>query len=441
MKRFGLAIAALLAALAFGAPPSAFAADKPTPYTKEQITQGKKEAPAIAQAAGATCTITDAAYIGQSTAKDDKGKDIKQSVYEVSCQEGLGYALIAPLAQTPKAYDCVALLGNTSLSCKLPENADPKKGLIPIVAQTGSQCTMSDARYLGSKPTGETYYEVGCGSEPGFLLQTAHGVAPKVIGCDQVSGAMACKFTNQAQLDAATKTKAAALLAKANQPTCQLSNARSIGELQNGDLAFEVACQSGTGFVLEAAANGDFKRAISCGNAGDACKLTDATKAESAEAGTYTHLATAGGFQCQVGKYRFIGIDNKTNSEVVELQCSNRPDGVIAAFPEDNKGPAKFYDCVQAGVLGQSCKLTDPSATFGKYTQALASKGKTTCKVSSAKWLGQTSAGESFIETGCSDGLPGWVIAQSTSGSVSELLSCGQAKASGVACTLPGNTK
>jgi hypothetical protein len=181
--------------------------------------------------------------------------------------------------------------------------------------------------------------------------------------------------------------------------------------------------------------------AINCANAGDSCKLTDVTKAESAETGTYTRLAKAGGYQCDVAKYRYIGMDSKSNSEVVELQCVNRPDGVVALFPTDNKGPAKFLDCIQAGVMGQSCKLTDPALVYPKYTQALAAKGKKTCTVSGAHWLAATQAGDNFIETACSDGLPGWVLVMTPQGTASDVLTCGQVKASGVTCFLPGNTK
>jgi hypothetical protein len=438
MKSFGLALAAILAAAAFAAPLAASAADKPTPYSKDQITQGMKEAPAVVQTAALPCTVVDAAFVGQSTGKDDKGKDIKQSVYEVACKEGLGYGVVSPVGGAPKYYDCVALIGNASLACKLPENADPKKGLQPIVAQTGSQCMISDARYLGSKASGESFYEIGCGSAPGFLLQTAKAQPPKQIGCDQVSGgAMSCKFTSQAQIDSANNAVASALLASSGK-TCQLSKSRLIGTLQSGDTGYEVACQDGSGYVLTAAPGGALHLAVSCANQPDACKLTDASKTQNAEAGTYTHLAKAGGYQCDVAQYRFIGMQNST--EVVELQCSNRPDGAIGMFPADNS-PGKFLDCIQAGALGQTCKLTDPAVLYPKYTQELIAKGKKTCTVSGAHWLASVAGGSNYIETACSDGLPGWVLLTSPQGNVSEVHTCGELRANGVACTLPGNTK
>ena len=336
--------------------------------------------------------------------------------------------------------DCVALIGNPSLSCRLPENADPKKGLQPIVAQVaaGAQCTVANARYIGGKTTGETFYEIGCGASPGFVLETMKGQPPKTISCDLMSGNMTCKYTTQEQLDAVAKQKAGAVLALSGK-TCQMTKARTIGLLESGEYAYEVACQDGTGFHPGIPGfRPPSTRPSAAPSPPDSCKLSDATKAESAETGTYTRLAKAGGFQCDVAKYRFIGMQNK--DEVVELQCANRPDGAVAVFPSDNKSPAKFMDCITVGALGQECKLTSPTVLYSKYTQALASKGKKTCTVSGAKWLATTQSGDNYIETACSDGLPGWVIVMSPAGSATELRTCGEVKAS-VACTLPGNAK
>ena len=67
--------------------------------------------------------------------------------------------------------------------------------------------------------------------------------------------------------------------------------------------------------------------------------------------------------------------------------------------------------------------------------------GKSLCKVSGAKWLGATQAGQDMIETACSDGLPGFVMVMNRAdGKVVELLTCGQLRSSGIACTLPTNT-
>ena len=441
MKPFGLAFAALIAVFAVSAPLAASAADKPAPYSRDQINRGLKEAPAVVQAAGLSCTPTNAAFVSEGEAKlpdDPKSKTVKVTNYEVACRQSFGYFIQNYAGATPKTYNCLALADGKS-PCRLPENADPKTGFAPLIAEVGAQCTLSDARYLGSKSTGEAFYEVACGAAPGFILETANGAPTRRIGCDETGGgAVSCKFTTQAQLDAAANEKAAALLARSGK-TCQMTKARTIGAVQSGDYAYEVACQDGTGYVLEADKTGAFHQAISCAALGDGCKLTDATKAESAESSTYTRLAKAGGFNCDVAKYRFIGMQDR--SEVVELQCSNRSDGVFGIFPADDKSSPKFYDCIAAGAFGQSCKLSSAASLYPKYTQALAAKGKKTCQVSGARWLAATTSGDTYVETACADGLPGWVLEMTPAGTAAEVLTCGQVKSSGVVCVLPGNTK
>jgi hypothetical protein len=445
MKSIGLALAAVFAAALISAPLGASAAAAKTdPYSKEQIAAGMKDGPAAVQTAGLPCTIADAAYLGEGTAKnpdDPKGKDVKVKSYEVACQQGMGYILQNYEGIPPKIYDCVSLSESPS-ACRLPENGDTKKQLAGVVAASGRTCAIDNARALGATKTGERFFEVGCAGGLGFILKVAaptSSTPPTAVDCAQQIGTqLECKFTTAAQIDAANTAAATALVAKSGK-TCQLSKTRLIGELQSGDTAYEVACADGAGWILEAYSTGAFHAAINCANAGEACKLTDATKAQSAETGTYTTLAKAGGFPCNVSEYRYIGIDSAKN-EVVELKCSNRPDGGLGFFPSDN-GPGHVIDCVQAEAIQQSCKLSDPAAVYSKYTAALASKGRTTCKVSAARGMGKTADGNTFVETGCSDGLPGWVVSLTPGGQVSELLTCGQAKGVGVGCSLPGNVK
>ena len=166
--------------------------------------------------------------------------------------------------------------------------------------------------------------------------------------------------------------------------------------------------------------------------------MTDATVAQTTDSAAYTKLAAKAGFTCDVAKYRFIGTDPQ-NREVVELQCKNRPDGALAVFSETGK--SDVYDCVRAGaVSGQSCKLTDAAIVYPKYTEALAAKGRSTCKVSGAGFLGSTTAGTQYVETACADGNPGWVIGFKPGTTVAdELLTCRQATNAGLACKLPSN--
>jgi hypothetical protein len=342
-----------------------------------------------------------------------------------------------------KVYDCIRLAGTAS-SCRLPENLDGTKMMQSLISATGSTCTVNNERAIGGNKAGDYYFEAGCAEGLGYLVETfavGSNKPPKTLACAQAVGTnLECKFTTKEMIAKANTAVVEGLVA-ASGKACGVTGTREVGIDSSGNTYYEVACSSGAGFMMAAKA-GKFVRAIDCASASGmngGCKMTDPTKTESVEAATYTHLAQGSGFNCQVVKYRYIGL--KDDSEVVELQCANRPDGRIALFPTSNKGPAKFYDCVASGALGATCKLSDVAAAYPHYTQDLATKGKTTCKVSGAHWLGATTDGTNYIETACSDGLPGWVILEGASGAVAQLETCGQAKSAGVACSLPGNVK
>lgn len=445
MRNLGMALAMAagllltpLAAHAQKAKP-ADAAAAPAKITKEQRDRGAKEAPALLQAAGSQCKVADAYYVGQGDGKTTEGKTVKQTVYEVACQVGMGYVVISEAGKPkPTLYDCLSALGG-NLKCQLPGNADPKQGLATYVQAAGRTCAISDARYIGTTPDGTTYYEVACGSALGFRMGVpASGAAPAVNDCLQVLGSQnACTLQDKGAVLAAF----APTVAPAGK-TCQISDARFIGaSAKTGEQYIEVGCGASPGYVAVLDSAGKYKSAIDCGKANFAdggCRFTDTTVAQSQETGAYTRLSQKAGFPCDVAKYRFIGTDAQ-NREVVELACKNRPDGAVAVFAETGK--SDIYDCVRAGALGASaeCKLSDRSAIYSKYNASLVAKGKGTCKVSDARWIGRTSTSD-YVETACSDGLPGWVI-ELTSGTetAASLLSCRQASAAGVACKLPAN--
>ncbi len=436
MRRLATALFAL-AALALGsAPLAAYAADK-APITKDQRDKGMKDAPAAIQKAGIACTLSDAYYLGASTSKDGKS-----DLYEVACQQGLGYVLLNGATST-KAYDCLATAGQPSLVCRLPGNADPKQGLKPYIASAAVTCTPTNARYLGANAT-TTVYEVACQEGPGYLLQAPVGAsttAVVAVPCLQADGtANACTLTSKAQSMAVLNT----LVTQAAK-TCQISADRFIGnDSHTGDAYYEVGCGAQPGFVIAATKTGGLDRVFTCAQAKGlgGCKLTDSTQLMAQETSTYTQQAKASGFNCDVSKFRAIGVDNG-GGDVVELACSNRPDGVVAIFPKAATGKAQFVDCVKAGEFGASgaCTLTSPTPIYSKYSAVLASKNKGSCKVSGARYIGQTPHGDNYIETACTDGKPGWVMEFSPSDQVRDILSCGQAKSAGMACQLPTNVK
>ena len=440
MKLSGLvaAIAAALFAGAVLAPASALAADPPKakPPSKEQLDKGAKDVPALIPTTGILCTPDQMVWKGKGT--DPKTK-VESNAYEVSCKEGLGYVLITSSADPkPKAFDCLSA-ANSPQVCTLPGNLDPKKGVAMRAAAGGRQCDPTNVSYVGSSPsTGQSFYELACSAGGGFQLALL-GPKAEIVDCVELVGSpRECKLTTPEQAMAALTPA----VQKANKPACATKETRFIGSSPDGqDTYFEIACQSGPGYILDVDNKLAFKQAVDCGRAqgiGGGCKLTDVSVTESADAATYTKLAAKAGFPCTVGKYRLIGVD-KQNREVVELACTNRPDGAVAVFADPGK--SDIYDCVMAGKLGQECKLSKSDVPLKRYSDALVAKGKGTCKVSDARFIGSSPTAD-YVETACSDGLPGWVIAMAPgSQTVSELLTCKQATASGAPCKLPTNLK
>jgi hypothetical protein len=449
MKHLSLAFTAIAALALYSAP--AFAQEKaaaPKPITQEQKAAGMKDAPAAITAAGLTCDLTDAAYLG------DTGKS---KVYEVACKNALGYIIVAghpaPAGAAPaegtgtKTYDCLTTLGNANLACRLPENADPKQGLAPLVAAGGvSGCTLKDARAIGGDKKGDIYFEAACADGSGYIVEKmAAGSTPPVTltPCIQTldSANIACKLTSRAD----TVAYVAKMAAPAGR-TCAASGARYVGSsASTGETYYELACGASPGFIFRTDKTGVFQIAVDCGkatNIAGGCKMTDTTKAATEENNNYTLLSKAAGFNCDVKAYRFIGmVSNPTKGEVVELACSNRPDGRVAVFPVDAKVKPTFIDCVRSGQYGDAgiCQLTPLTPIYARFSAALAAKGRKSCTVSGARYLGHSPQNTDYIETACADGGPGWVIEFTADDGVKELLSCGQAKASGLECKLPTN--
>ena len=449
MNRPGIVIAAIaaLAFAPFAAAHAAEAAKGPPPITKEQKEKGKKDVPPLIQAAGLACTPTEAAFLGTSEEKVD-GKSVKSSLYEVSCSEGLGAIIMSKPNAKPASYDCIQIAESGSLSCRLDGNANPAAALQPVVAKTGRTCQVAKAKYLGTSPSaGITRYEIGCASGPGFVLDSplpGSTAQPSTISCLKAqSGQINCTFTDKA---ASTAELVALTASQPAAKECTVKDARWVTtDPSKNSEYYELGCDGNKpGFMTEVAANGSFVRTLSCAQAqgiAGGCTMTDVNTAQNSENGTYTKLAKAAGYQCDVEKYRALGVDQATKAEVVEIACSNRPDGAIAYFPTDSSSKARFWDCVRSVSRGVSCRLTKEDTAYPKLTQALVSKGKSTCKVSGARGIGIAADTKTeYVETACSDGLPGYVIAfDDTSDNVKELLTCGQATGLGGGCKLPTN--
>jgi hypothetical protein len=407
-------------------------------------------APRLIKTAQLPCTLTQARYMFEAT---NAGKE-KAKVYEVACQEGLGYVIAAPekAGALPVAVDCVATMAPVArhkpnpMACKLAGNTDPAKGLTSVMARSGRACAVEMGRYLGST-TDQTVYEVACSGGDGYILEAtkAPGGAATAIPCLAFGAGsnLQCALSTPEQQDRVL----ASLIAASDKP-CKAENRRYLGADAAHNDVFEVACSGGKGYMLQVDTAGKLVAATDCLQAADiggGCRLTDVRQAEIAPNGpysdlakaTYTELAKSAGFDCAVSKYADFP-PRPNGAEVVELACSNRPDGGVGLFP--TTGRPEVWDCIRAQAKGYGCTFSPASVAYGKLTGVLKSKG-TSCVVSDARAYGRTQDGADLVEVSCGDGGPGWVLEYPPHASEpGALRNCAQAAASaGGGCQLAAN--
>ena len=448
MRTFGigLAIALIVSAVA---PSGAFAAAPAV--SKEARAKGMAAAPGLVSAGGLDCNLADARFIGEG-APDPKTK-LKTALYELACTGNEGVLVQQIGLNPPTTFTCEQASEprpdgkpNTT-GCILPGNSDPRAGLIPYIAKSGSVCTPDKVRALGQSPT-EALFELVCKEDNGgVILQISSPPRldkPVVVSpCLALpeSGNVSCTLTPRAkQLAVVDKL----MTASAKPCTVKADGRRYIGATKSGESLYEVACQDGKGFILDQAANGSLARAVDCAQAdaiAGGCTLTDARQAKTEQSGLYSQLAKKAGYNCDVAGYAVLPSQaSAPTTEVVELKCANRPDGAIAMFPPSGTGT--IFDCAHSEIVGYRCSLTKPAAAYASLTKDLAALGKTSCTVSAARIVGVTAEKHAYVEVGCADGLQGYMIEYTQNPvTAKSTIVCNEARNISGGCTLPGNTK
>lgn len=447
--RFGLAVlgAVVTGAVTLCLAASAATTDKGPPISPENHEAGRKAAPALVQAAGIPCQLSDARLIG--VAPDPKTKkDTKY--YEVACSGGLGYDVVDNGTTAPVWASCAdqAKVGGdgkpNQLYCILPGNADASAAFDAYVAKTKVACDVSAYRGIGHSPD-SSYFEIACKSGRGYILKTASPPSPdkpiQLITClaFDASSQLGCKLTQPAAQLGIIDT-----LAAQSGKNCQVKDKRYILTSDKMDNYYEVACTDGKGYVLHEDATGKLAETIGCdvaGGIGGGCTLTSSRAAETEQAGLYSKLARKAGFACDVSKYSPFNVD-MPGHEVVELACQNRLDGAVAIFPAKESETAQIYDCAHSELAGFRCSFTKADDAFPHLTDDLRKLGKTSCAVNGERIVGETADKVGYIEVTCADGNPGYMVSYAIATMApKEAIACTLAKDVVGGCTLPTNAK
>lgn len=440
MRFIGIGVAAALT-LAFMAPATVMAAKKPaadpTAIDPKSREKGMADTPALLTSAGVTCQLADARWIGED-------KKTGQSVYEVACTDGVGGVLNVVKDQPkPAFYPCIEANGTpeapSQIGCKLPANADTLTPLTRMAAATVPSCTVAKARSIG-RNTETSYYEIGCSSGDGYILQVA--LPASVTGANKTMTCLAFDGTGNIKCtmsDTASQLAIVDTLAASSGKGCTVSDKRYILSTKEGNRFFEAACADGKGYVFEQAANGSLARTIDCAAAafvGGGCTLTDAVAAQSEQAGLYTSLVKKAGFDCDVETYSPLPMlaDFKgTIDEALELKCKNRPDGAIALFPK--AGGAAIFNCAAAPAIGYRCTKTDPAQALIPINRDIAAAADKpfACKAYATGGLAVT-ADDVLVEVGCDPDGRFAVAYSKTTGKPTGTRSC---NSMGDKCKLP----
>lgn len=436
-------MAALLAAAG-----SASAADKPAAPGQgdaKSHAQAMMDAPALIQQTAINCTPTDANVVAGKS-NEAGGKAINEKIYELVCQQGLGWMIFSPEGGTPNAFDCMALStrkpkagekDNGAVYCRLPANANPVQGVQAIATQAGSNCQLSDARWMGTSSDNKLdQYEAACADGNAIVLQVPR------VGATQKLTSISCLDLKPGDCSYFPKEKYLAQLTAMAQPSgraCQITDGRFVGQTAEHHTFFELACSDGkSGYVMETDANNKFVRAIECGRSGAmglGCELTSAGAIQTSENTTYSQAAKAIGFSCDVSGYHQFGVDSKTGREVVELACNGHPESYITLLPVDKGQQGAYMNCLRAAGVGLKCVLSPIDATYAKVGSDISKSGKS-CQVNGGRDVGTTKEGDDYVEVSCS-GAPGMVLQYAgNADTLKSTQTCAAAKATGLACTL-----
>ncbi len=441
MRSFGIGLAAALFVAVMAPAAVVSAAKKPVEeVTAAARAQGMAVAPAAAAAAGITCKVTDARFVGKVT---DKKAKTETNYIEVDCDQGPGFIISAATGAKPTAFTCIE--ANTpqpdgkpaSLPCKLPGNADPKSDLAAYIAKAGIVCTPDQARGIGQSTT-TTFIELSCLGGQGYVLQTSApaDIAKKVeanncLLYDESTSNIQCTLH-----DKAFRLKAVDTFVAASKNNCVVKDRRYAGLSQSGALFYETSCADGKGYMYKIE-KGQLTQTLPCEKASmvmGGCELTNVKEAETAQAGLYTRLAKGAAFDCEVTKY--APFPSAPELDVVEMACGNRPDGGVGVFGGPGVKPI-VYDCARAPMAGYRCSFSKPEAAYSIVTGDLRKMGKNECAVSSSRYIGKTTKNTHYLEVGCSDGLKGYILEYTIAPLAPVgVIGCAFSKD----CKLPGNT-
>lgn len=259
-------------------------------------------------------------------------------------------------------------------------HADAKVASTQVLKAMQLPCEVVDAEPVGrgktkinGKPEDVRIYEVACGNGLGYIVVSQGEGEPYAISCFSADSTYAIetaagrKTDMFCQLPANKDVKVmAATVMSALGTTCAVQKLQWFGRSAASHTEYsEVVCDDGGGYLLRTAQAGSTApiTVMSCKEAaqkGIKCRLTDAGPVEKpVTMDTLKEALAAGGVKCDATQSRLIGQESTRKRYVVEFQCPEHPEGLIAFIPTgDNTNKLETMSCADAVALHVLCELT-----------------------------------------------------------------------------------
>lgn len=231
-------------------------------------------------------------------------------------------------------------------------------------------CVVSDAAYRGPGPVdvAQEIYEATCEDGMGYLLML-QGSELKGLSC-LAAGGDESQVKCALPLNADGKVVAGKLLSR-NQVDCTVRDMKWLGTSAAGLDHVEVTCEGGAGYVLRSprlGASGELQ-VLSCQEAiknGVACELSHSGSASASSSGVDSRPSLAwfkdalsrNGVHCENRRARIVGREQLKRRYLVEFECADRPDGLVAFVPSagDTVNSFESMDCASAAARGVRCE-------------------------------------------------------------------------------------
>jgi len=256
------------------------------------------------------------------------------------------------------------------LQAKEWDKAAAKGESAKLVAMLSLPCELTDAQRVGGEKD-IRIYEAACRSGTGYFLLSQAPKKAMAISCFAAEAERAADIARgvrpsafSCKLSGATDVKAmAAGVVKAASLACDVSDYRWMGVSSGTGTEYsEVACSGGHGYVLEVPKAGKPEQValVDCQEAiksGIKCSLTAVTAPVTLQ--TFRDALKDHAVDCSPAQVRLIGRETLGQRYVVEVQCPQQANGLVAFIPlQDNPKPFETIDCSAAAARSIQCTLT-----------------------------------------------------------------------------------